>query len=56
MVTKIEAARIATGAGVDMVIADGRDPAVLYDVLEGKDVGTRFAGSHRIERSEIYRA
>jgi glutamate 5-kinase len=44
MVTKIEAARIATAAGVDMVIADGRDPAVLYDVLEGKDVGTRFVG------------
>lgn len=44
MVTKIEAARIATAAGVDMVIADGHDPSILYDILEGKDVGTRFAG------------
>jgi glutamate 5-kinase len=44
MVTKIEAAKIATAAGTDMVIANGRDPAILYDILEGKPVGTRFAG------------
>lgn len=44
MVTKIEAAKIATAAGTDMVIANGKDPAVLYDVLEGKDVGTKFIG------------
>ena len=42
MVTKIEAARIALSAGCEMVIANGRDPAVLYDILEGKPVGTRF--------------
>ncbi len=44
MVTKLEAAKIAVAAGCDMVIANGRDPAVLYDVLEGKAVGTRFIG------------
>ena len=44
MVTKIEAARIAAAAGTDMVIANGHDPAVLYDILEGKEVGTRFLG------------
>ncbi len=44
MITKIEAAKIATAAGTDMVIANGRDPAVLYDILEGKPVGTRFTG------------
>jgi hypothetical protein len=27
-----------------MVIASGEDPAVLYDVVEGKRVGTRFVG------------
>ena len=44
MITKIEAAKIATNAGTDMVIANGKDPAVLYEILEGKDVGTRFVG------------
>ena len=44
MVTKLRAAAIATEAGCDMVIANGKDPAGLYDILEGKAVGTRFIG------------
>lgn len=42
MVTKLKAAQIATEAGIDMVIADGNDPDILYDIYEGKQVGTRF--------------
>ena len=42
MATKISAAKIATGAGVTMVIANGKDPSVLYDIVEGKPMGTRF--------------
>ena len=42
MCTKIKAAKIATAAGTDMVIANGDIPAVLYDIVDGKDVGTRF--------------
>ncbi len=42
MHTKIKAAKIATEAGTDMVIANGSDPKILYDIIEGKDVGTRF--------------
>ena len=44
MVTKIEAAKIAAAAGTDMVIANGHDPSILYDIIEGKAVGTRFVG------------
>lgn len=44
MVTKLEAAEIATGAGCDMVITNGKDPSALYDIIEGKMVGTRFTG------------
>ena len=44
MVTKLRAAAIATEAGCDMVIANGKNPAGLYDILEGKAVGTRFLG------------
>ena len=43
MVTKIRAAEICTVAGCDMVITNGRNPNNLYDILDGKSVGTRFA-------------
>ena len=42
MKTKVGAAKIAMNAGIDMVIANGSDPAVLYDIIAGKEVGTRF--------------
>lgn len=42
MQTKIHAARLATENGVEMVIANGSDPDILYDIVEGKSVGTRF--------------
>ncbi len=44
MATKLMAARIATMGGVEMVIANGANAAVLYDIVEGKPVGTRFLG------------
>lgn len=42
MVTKIAAAETATSAGVDMIITNGADPDVLYDIFDGKKVGTLF--------------
>ncbi|MBQ5321226.1 MAG: glutamate 5-kinase [Oscillospiraceae bacterium] len=42
MTTKIRAAKIATKAGADMVIANGDDPMKIYDIVSGKDIGTRF--------------
>ena len=44
MFAKLTAAKIATGAGVDMVIANGANANVLYDIVDGKDAGTRFLG------------
>ena len=44
MATKISAARRATAAGVDLIIANGAHAEVLYDIMDGKPVGTRFAG------------
>ena len=46
MSAKLTAAKIATGAGVDMVIANGANAHVLYDIVDGKDVGTRFVGKN----------
>lgn len=42
MKTKIQAAVIATNAGCDMIIANGSEPGLLYDIMEGKKIGTRF--------------
>ncbi len=44
MYTKINAAKIATKSGTDMVIANGKEPKILYDIVDGKEVGTRFLG------------
>ena len=43
MVTKLQAAEICLSCGCTMVIANGEDPAVLYDILDGKEVGTCFS-------------
>lgn len=42
MITKVEAARKATGGGVAVVIADGRERATFSRVAAGESVGTRF--------------
>lgn len=44
MVTKITAAKICMACGCDMIITNGNNPTSLYDIVEGKDVGTRFVG------------
>lgn len=49
MATKLSAAKIATSAGADMVIANGEDPHVLHKILEGRDYGTLFAANPREE-------
>ncbi len=43
MRTKIEAARIATQAGIELVIAHGRETDVVRRVARGDSLGTRFA-------------
>ena len=42
MATKIKAAEIASQAGIDTVIMNGRTPEKLYDLFQGKQIGTRF--------------
>ena len=43
MVTKLHAAEICLSCGCDMVIANGRNPNNLYDILDGKPIGTYFS-------------
>lgn len=42
MATKIAAAKIAGGYGIDMVILNGQQPDLLYDLFSDLPVGTRF--------------
>ena len=43
MVTKLQAARICMSCGCAMVIANGNNAANLYDIIDGKEIGTKFA-------------
>ncbi len=42
MITKLEAAQIATEAGIDTFVSNGDKPENLYKILEGKEAGTLF--------------
>lgn len=42
MITKVHAAEIATGAGIDMAIINGSDPTNLYRLFDGEQIGTHF--------------
>lgn len=42
MVTKLEAARICLSCSCDMIITNGNNPTNLYDIIDGKMIGTTF--------------
>ncbi len=44
MATKLHAAELCMASGISTVIANGDDPEILYDILEGKPAGTLFRG------------
>ena len=47
MKTKIRAADLATASGVDVIIANGKNPEAIYEVIAGKPIGTLFTGKRR---------
>jgi len=42
MVTKVEAAKLASSSGVAVVVADGRQPDIIPRLVQGKPLGTFF--------------
>jgi glutamate 5-kinase len=42
MAAKIEAAKLATASGINVIIADGREPDILARISQGEDIGTFF--------------
>jgi glutamate 5-kinase len=51
MITKLQAAKTAGEAGIDMAIVNGSNPGVLYELFDGKPVGTVFLGGKRHDES-----
>ena len=47
MKTKLQAAQLATAQGIDTIILNGKQPCALYELIEGKSVGTLFVGKQR---------
>ncbi len=42
LITKLHAAQIVTEHGIPMFIINGENPEILYDLLEGRHIGTYF--------------
>lgn len=42
MYTKVQAAKIATGEGIPVVVADAKESNILKRILSGKEIGTLF--------------
>ena len=42
MITKLKAAKICMDAGIPMLIVNGKDPEIIYDIVDGKQPGTLF--------------
>ena len=42
MNTKLLAAKIATKAGADMIIANADDMRIIHRIMDGRDIGTIF--------------
>lgn len=42
MITKLNAAEMTMAEGIDTVLLNGRNPKILYDLFDGKQVGTIF--------------
>lgn len=53
MLTKVHASRIAAEHGTNSVIANGSNPEIIYDILNGEDVGTLFIATKEPTEGDI---
>ena len=44
MRTKLQAADLATAQGIETIVTNGKNPEILYKVVNGEPVGTKFVG------------
>ena len=48
MITKILAAKICSNAGIDAVLTNGKDPNILFNIINGEEIGTLFISKSTI--------
>ena len=48
METKVQAAQIASEGGIPMLLLNGKDPSILYSIIDGKRIGTYFAARKKV--------
>lgn len=53
MNTKMNAAKIATSAGVDMIIANSKDIRIIHRIMDGRDIGTLFVANEDKNFDEV---
>jgi glutamate 5-kinase len=46
MATKLDAVKLCSEVNIDTIITNGKDPEIIYDILEGKEVGTYFVANN----------
>ncbi|MBU2567502.1 MAG: glutamate 5-kinase [Elusimicrobia bacterium] len=51
MFSKVQAAKIATAAGIETIITDGRNPDNISEAVSGRQIGTRFVPSETVMES-----
>lgn len=47
MVTKVKAAKLVNDLGIDLIIASGNNPMVIFDIIDGKNIGTLFLAERK---------
>ncbi len=53
MAAKLKAAGMAAEAGIPMIICSGADPRILYELIDGKEMGTLFLSDAALKGKEI---
>ena len=53
MATKIKAAEIVVAANASMIIAEGSEPNIINDILDGREIGTLFERNKNVRRRKI---
>lgn len=53
MYTKLKAAKIATNAGADMIIANGKDVGIIHQIIDGEFTGTLFM-NHKDDHFDLH--
>ena len=48
MITKILAAKVCSNAGIDVVLTNGKDPNILFNIINGEEIGTLFISKNAI--------